>query len=65
MHLLNSPEGVMGNCRCVSSISLHANRPSWVACLLESFEGLWDFVGVPSSCLHLKSLSLLDWACIR
>lgn len=54
---IEQSEGIMGNCRCV--FYLHANPPSWVSCLLEIFEGLQEFMGVPSSYLHIKSLQIV------
>lgn len=55
MHLLERIIGrIMGNYRCV--FYFHSKPPSWNACLLESFERLWEFVGVSSSYLHITSI---------
>lgn len=35
----------------------HSKPSSWVVHFLDSFKGLWEFMGVSSSCLKIKPAS--------
>lgn len=44
--------------KIIGVFEVHSKPPSWITHLLDHFEGLWEFMGLPGY-LHSKPLPLL------